>query len=162
MRRPFSWVSSIFDANAIGAAGVGCMRGDDHLGAGAEAATGTTQGLPDTRLQAAHQQDFHGSAGAGFGSVQPGGDDAAAVEHHQVAGTQVIGEVAEPAVLDAAVGPVAMKRQQPGRVARFGRRLGDQLERQMVIEVGWFADRVFRIPAYAGMTTHSAEARWAA
>ena len=81
---------------------------DNNLGTHAQATTRPTQRLPDARLQPPHQQDLDVRSGSGFRAMQSGRDNTAAVEHHQVAGAEIVGEVAESPVLDVVSGAPAM------------------------------------------------------
>ena len=67
--------------------------------------------------------------------MQSSGYHAAAVEHHQVARFQIFGEAAERAMFDGISGPMAIQDQQPRGVTGFGWGLGDQLRRQVIVEI---------------------------
>lgn len=71
-------------------------------------------------------------AAAVLDAMQPGMQDARVVEHQQVAGAQQVGQIGEAPVLPA----VAVHDQQPAGGALGQRELGDQLRRQVVIEIG--------------------------
>ena len=66
-------------------------------------------------------------------AVQPGLDDAGVVEDQQVAGPQQAGQVGEAPVMQLAG---VIQVQQPAAGAFGGGRLGDELGRQLVVEVG--------------------------
>ena len=78
-----------------------CVRPYHNLCADAKTASRTPQGLPDVGFGAAHQQNLHPRAGPSFHAMQASGNDATAVEYHQVAGTQVISQLTECAVFDS-------------------------------------------------------------
>ena len=72
-------------------------------------------------------------AAGGLVAVQPGLDDAGVVEDQQVAGPQQAGQVGEAPVMQLAG---VIQVQQPAAAAFGGGRLGDELGRQLVVEVG--------------------------
>ena len=72
-------------------------------------------------------------AAGGLVAVQPGLDDAGVVEDQQVAGPQQAGQVGEAPVMQLAG---VIQVQQPAAGAFGGGRLGDELGRQLVVEVG--------------------------
>ena len=60
-------------------------------------------------------------------------EDPAVVEDHHVAGTEVLGQIAEQTMLDCAV--CTRHDHQAGRVPRLDRTLGYELRRQVVVVV---------------------------
>ena len=63
---------------------------------------------------------------------QPGRDDLGVVEHQQVARPQQLRQIGDTPVAQ----PAGRRQdQQPRRVARLGRAVGDQLARQVEIEI---------------------------
>jgi hypothetical protein len=64
---------------------------------------------------------------------QPRRENPGVVEHQDVAGLQILGDVQERAVLDPAAGPI--HDQEAGRVPFGSRLLRDQVRRKIVIEM---------------------------
>ena len=62
---------------------------------------------------------------------EPGRQHPGGVDHDQVAGLEQVGQIGDPTVLEP---PRAAIDEQPGRVARLDRHLGDALVRQLVVE----------------------------
>ena len=79
------------------------------------------------------QQDLKLPARVRIHAAEAGGDHARVVEHQEIAGLQVLEQVAEPAMLDLA--GVTMQNQQTRLVALRRRRLRDQFRRQLKIEI---------------------------
>lgn len=102
---------------------------------------GLEDDLPVRQIQAAQQQKLDGSARALLDAVQAGGNDARLVDHQHVAGVQVIGDVAEDAVLNLPAVPVV--DEQAAAVARLCGRLRDEFLRKFVVKIaclhGWFS-----------------------
>ncbi len=73
----------------------------------------------------------HLDLGLAAPAAQPRRDHPCVVEHHQVARPQQVGQVA-----DAVVAKLRADGQQPRRIARLGRPVGDPLARQLEVEVG--------------------------
>ena len=111
-----------------GVEGVG--QAQPHAGAGRLAGAHVGQGA--VGLGDALDQHLDLAAG-GLVAVQPGLDDAGVVEDQQVAGPQQAGQVGEAPVMQLAG---VIQVQQPAAGAFGGGRLGDELGRQLVVEVG--------------------------
>src|SRR3972149_1949147 len=80
------------------------------------------------------QQQFSRAARAGAAAAQPRGDHPGIVDHEHVAGPEVVADLAEDAMLDAAGG--ALDDQQSRRVARRGGLVGGQFRRERGAEAG--------------------------
>ena len=81
------------------------------------------------------KQNLYLAAGRRAPPAQARREHAAIVEHQQIAGAEMGGQVAEDAMRrDAAAAPV--HNHQAGRIARLGGRLGNQLLREAVVEIG--------------------------
>ena len=79
------------------------------------------------------QQNLKLSARVRIHAAEAGRDHARVVEDQEIAGVQVLHEVAKPAMLDLT--RAAMQNQQPRLVALRRWRLRDQLRRQLKIEI---------------------------
>ena len=88
---------------------------------------------PSWRRRPAQQQQLDPPAGAGPGAVEPGRHHSGVVQDDHIARAEVLGQVVEAAVSDAAAG--AGDDHEPGVVARLDGRLGDRLPGQLVVEV---------------------------
>ena len=64
--------------------------------AGAHASAGTQHHPPIVGGVLLREQDFNLSAASRFGSVESGGDDSRIIQDQNLAGTQVLGNVAKP------------------------------------------------------------------
>ena len=93
----------------------GFGRGYRHLCADSKAAGGLDQRFPDIRLKSAQQQDFHRSPAPHPFTFKTGGDNAAIVKDHDIAGVKVIHDIIEMPVLDGAVLTIRKRRREWSR-----------------------------------------------
>ncbi len=98
------------------------------LHTGAEAAGGTRQRLPSPVGPGSQDQQFDLPSGPGPLTDETGASHPGLVDHHQVIGTEQVGEV-EKAVIRHVPGV-----EDPGIVPRLDRRLGDGRLREVVVE----------------------------
>jgi hypothetical protein len=101
--------------------------------AGPEAAPGPDERLPAVVAQGAEQQHLGRAAGRAP-AEQAGREDAAAIDHEQIAGPQQPRQVSEHVVGRFPLH--ARQPHQPRGITGLDRFLRDSLRRQLVIEVG--------------------------
>ena len=99
-----------------------------------EPPAGAGQALPRPVGVRPEEEELHHPACSLFLPHQAGGPDPAFVDHQHIAGAEVLGQLPEDPVLQAAV--AAMEHQEPGSIPRLHRLLGDGLGRQGVIKIG--------------------------
>ena len=107
---------------------------------GAQPAARAHHGLPHVVAQGPHEQDF-GLAPSVSRAQEARGEDAASVRHHEVAGLQQIGEVAEEVVPQRALRPI--EDEQPRGIAFGEGLLGNRLFGQRIVEVGGLQNSFF-------------------
>ena len=95
---------------------------------------GLEDDLPVGEVQPAQQQELNRPAGTLLHAVQACRDDAGLVDDEHVAGIQIVDHIVKDSVLDGAC--VSVIDQQAAGIARTGRRLRDQLLRQVVVKIG--------------------------
>ena len=94
------------------------------------------QRLPHVALQTLEQKQLHRHAGVLLLPQQARGDHLGFVDNQRVSGPEKLRQIVKMQMLYAMVG--AIVHQKPAVVARFHRRLSDQLLRQFVVKVAGF------------------------
>ena len=104
-----------------------------ELAPGGGGAPGADEGRPGAVVVFAQKEQLHATASIGANAEEAGGHNAGVVQDEEVAGTKEGGEVADVVVAESP--GFARDNQEAGRVAGLDRLLGDQLGRQVVVEV---------------------------
>ncbi len=107
---------------------------EDDFGLKAGALAGAEHDPPIVDGVFFEQEDFKLAAGLGVAAAQARRDDAGIVEDEDVAGAEVIGEIAE--ILVRNFFGVAVDDEQAGLIALGDGSLGDQFGRQNKIKIG--------------------------
>ena len=89
--------------------------------------------LPEAVLQGLEQEDLRLAAGR-TANAEARGDDARVVDDHERRAGQLVGQVAEVPVSDGPGGAIVDEKAR--LVAALERPLGDQLGREVVVELG--------------------------
>ena len=108
--------------------------------AGLQPAPGPDERFPVGGVFPAQQQDLHRDACVLLDAQQACRNDPGLVDDQRVPGIQIIDDIVEVPVLNTLICPVI--DQQAAVVAGFGRSLGDQLLRELVIKIGCFHESV--------------------
>ena len=78
------------------------------------------------------KEQFHLAAGGGLVAENTGGNHLGIVEHQHVGRTEVIDDIVDGSMLDLSGFPV--QHHHARQLSPFGRVLGDQLRRQIIVE----------------------------
>ena len=113
----------------------GKSLGEIHDRAGLQALSGVDEGLPLGQAQPLQQKEFNVAAAAALRAVNTRREHLAVVHDEQVAGAQVLIYIVEVIMGDLSRGAVYC--HQPGAVPWLHRGLGDELLRQVVVEIGF-------------------------
>ena len=101
-----------------------------------QAAARLYQRFPGVHIQSAQQQHLGGHARAFLNAQQTRGNHARFIEHHHIARTQELRQLAENMILAPLV--ITVANHHATGIARLYRRLGNQLFRKMIIKIACF------------------------
>ena len=110
------------------------IAADDNLGTHPRSFARPQHHPPIVLREFFEQKDFKLAAGMRIGSAKPRWNDTGVIQDENLAGTEIIDQVAKLPVCDLA--GVAVYDKKPGVVAVWGRRLGNEFVREVKVELG--------------------------